>query len=256
MKKGILILLDLNENVSGILDYALQLAKEINYPINLLHCYSKLHYNRKFNFPEKPYSEGIISMMKEIMDPYIKQDQFKDLRINYISRQGQEIDIVADLSENYSFMIMRTQLYSNSINKFLSSNIPSLSASSKCPILVVPPQADFSGLNNCWLISRRNNDFNTMLLQAYHFGLPEDRIKVKTFNQNKYSSNLWKLLNSSIDFTKLSNKNLLTQELKEEKVDMLFIVSYSEEGFASFLRVRLTQIIFSLGIPIFIIHKN
>lgn len=256
MKKGILVLIDLEENPGGLLDYTFALAEHLKLEVHLLNCYPKATYNRKFDFANVNYEKGIIGLLREMASPYFSTTKDASLEVKYIAAVGSQVDYVAKNSQNFDVILMRTQIFRNSINKFLNSNIPYLSDVSQCPILIVPPFANFISFENCWFIERKNSDREIVNRATKILNIDHSKLKVKHFNQNKYSSNLWKLLNSKIDFKSFQTRNMISKELENEKVDLILLASYTQDGFQAFMNVSLAKVIFQLGIPIIISHKN
>lgn len=253
MKKGILVLIDLEENLDGILQYTFDVAKHLELDINLLNCYPKALYNRKFDFPNGTYAEGLTKIMSAAVEKY--KEPYSSVKVKFIAAVGSEVDFVKKNSSDFDLISMRTQLYSNSINKFMNSNISYLTDASACPLMIVPPSTTFSGFENCWLLERKVTDTKTITNALKILKVGNSNWSVKKFNQNKYTSNLWKLLNSAIDLKSYNSKNLIAKELEKEPVDIIFLASYSQAGFKAFMDVNLARIIFQLGIPILICHK-
>lgn len=256
MKKGILALVDLEENIEGLLDFTFEMAKHLELQLTLLNCYPKADYNQKFDFENQSYPQGIVGLLRQASSQYSSAAEYASVKIHYLAAPGSEVDYLAKNSSQYDLILMRTQIYSNSVNKFLSSNIPYLTNASKCPIIIVPPAATFKSFENCWLIERKETDKEIVTRSSRILNLKPSTIKVKRFNQNKYSSNLWKLLNSKLDFKSYQTKNTIAKELENERVDLILLASYTQEGFKAFMNVNLARVIFQLGIPIMISHKN
>ena len=256
MKKGILVLVDLEENPEGLLDYTFELAEHLKLEVHLLNCFPKATYNRRFDFAKIKYEEGIIGLLKEMASSYLSSTNFASVDVKYIAAMGSQVDYVAKNSQEFDLILMRTQIFSNSVNKFLNSSIPYLSNVSKCPILIIPPTANFVSYDNCWIIERKNTDKEIVSRTATILQINPSALKVKHFYQNKYSSDLWKLLNSKIDFKSYQTRNIISKEVDKEKVDLILFASYTQDGFQAFMNVSLAKVIFQLGIPIMISHQN
>lgn len=256
MKDEILILMDLEANVTGFLNYAFELAKTLQKDITLLNCYPKAAYNRRFNFKDAEYSSGIIRTLKEEVKKTVKSNLLNKVRVKYRAAEGSQVDHIKKISENFELLIIRTQIFKNSINKFLSSNISFLTEASYCPIMILPPDIKFKPFQKSWLIERNKQDFEIINKTVKLLQIEENAIEIKHPGQKAYKSNLWKTLNSVVNFNSKETSSLVNADILKEHVDLIFLTSFSQQGFKSYLHVDLTRRIFQLGIPILIVHKN
>lgn len=255
MKKGILILFDLRKDYDEYYNYVIKIASEFSLPINLVYCYAKAEYNRHFNFPNKSYGEGIIELLKKATIPFEESIKKGGISVKYLAFQGSEVEAVQALSSKYDFVTFETQIFKNTINKFLNSKISYLTIASQSPLLIIPPKVTFKGLKKLWLISRRTNDLEKLKADLKLLKVESEHITVHHYEESKHTGNIWRRISTVFGITTGGKIDFDLDKLEEEQIDMLFLVGYNHNAFQVFLGSKLMTTIFQMGIPIMIHHE-
>lgn len=254
-KKGILILYDFYDNSENTLKYGFQLATHLDLSVTVLHCYPDKEYNRRFEFESLSYGNGVIALLKDIVNKISALPIVQ--KLNYAAVEGSVVDNVTRLSTQYDLVIIKGTTYNSSINRYLSSKSSYISAHSACPVLLIPPPCQYHGWNNVWYIQRRIDNIEYSKDQLEQLKIDEKKLVVKTFHQEKFTSPLWKLLSAgSTPSTYMEFQNQLIQKVNDEKIDLIIMFSYSIEGMKKYVKDNIKQDIFRAGIPMLIFQAK
>ena len=104
-KKGILILYDFYDNSENTLKYGFQLATHLDLSVTVLHCYPDKEYNRRFEFESLSYGNGVIALLKDIVNKISALPIVQ--KLNYAAVEGSVVDNVTRLSTQYDLVITK-----------------------------------------------------------------------------------------------------------------------------------------------------
>ncbi|MEO6695612.1 MAG: universal stress protein [Ignavibacteria bacterium] len=157
--KNILIPTDFSSNADNALNFAVEIARKIRGNLILFHAYSVQLidpnmpaeiYLSAYQEEEKISKENLETLSKRIIDSNKSTDGKNVFTTEAIATQGLVVDEVLSLIDEYKtdLVVMGTHGAGGITELILGSNTASIIEKSRVPVLAIPQNAIFKGINN------------------------------------------------------------------------------------------------------------
>lgn len=149
--KSILFPTDFSENAKHALQFALQLTKENNATLHIIHSieepydFAPMVENIKQNVTRK-----VEKLFDEMTEGIKEQEKYKKLKIKTHLFEGRAVHSILETASEYhvDLIIMGTQGRSALERLFFGSTTSEVVQQTEIPILVIPPYGEYSGFKN------------------------------------------------------------------------------------------------------------
>jgi nucleotide-binding universal stress UspA family protein len=255
--KRILVPISFSSLSEDALFQAKLIADHYHASITLLHCYSPLEYNRRFDFSNDIYKNEVEKMLLKFYRDHITEPS--QTVVKCIAHEGSISNIIHNISSQYDLIVLKRNAEPRAHSVVpLSQKILSIISKSSCPVFISPLNGtplQINAIKSVWHIKRKEVESRLVAISMRRLGLKEDILKVKSLEQKVFLSPLWKRIMSSkkpIDSSSLATTNQL---LEQEQIDLIYIVYYNPKLFDAFLEANAIKTISDLDIPLMIINQ-
>lgn len=243
------ILVPVNFSVANehTLQFAHAVSDQLGWGIDLLYCFPVPTYNRKYDFGQQAYDQGIKEMLADF---YQKNLPDSTVTPNFHALSGSAVENIAAMSAEYFLILISSSTFSEKTKKWLGSRAAGIVSSALCPVLIVPPTVPYHAWEKIWHIKRRDTEVLAHRLKKLKIN--PQLVQVKTLVQKTFTSAIWQKIVSYHRAAEESRTKLVQTAAVEEEVDLIIIVCHQQESFLQFLRTGAMQIIFQFPVPILI----
>lgn len=145
--KKILVPTDFSDNSKNALLYAIQIANQFDSTIMMMNAYEVHSTTGSFIAVEKYIKEDAETALKGMIAE-VESTLNNGANIKYELINGNAISVIPRVGSNYDLIIMGTQGASGLIETFLGSTTSGVINRAKTPVLVIPNEARYEGLNS------------------------------------------------------------------------------------------------------------
>lgn len=218
--KKILVPVDFSDNALVATRYAANLAKEMNWPVHLIHTYlyfSSNFANEEFNQEVYDYeTENATTNMKHFASQI--KESFPDVEITTECKDGVLAQGLKNItgSDEYAFIVMGTKGASGLKHVVLGSNTFDVIKKSPIPVLAVPEQPFSTILSRVGMLSNFK-DSEIEVLEDYIklFGTPDNLVLLHIIEKgsDKTEKDLEAWADEIKQKTGIENIECITQEM-------------------------------------------
>lgn len=274
--KTILVPVDFSENSDNALYYAIDIAKKIKAQLILLNVY-EIEYANSY-VP----ADFIIEEKKDKKKDSLKQLEGCALKIKHagkidydmLSVEGFIVDVILDVIEQkrINLVVMGTKGAGNFTNAILGSNTAKIIEKSNCPVIAVPEQASFKGIQKItYATMYHHSDIKALETVVEIFKIFDAKITVlhvsESFESREDENEAFKEFRKDV-LKKISYDKLLFQILRSEdvetaldeyindgKVDMLVMSAHHRDFFDKLFGKSVTKhMVYHTAIPLMVFH--
>jgi len=252
--KKILLPISFSEESAHSIKSASKLFENVE--LTLLHCYPVRVYNRKYDFGDQDYEEGLRSMLHQF---YMKHKVNGKVRFKLIVRPGNVSEVISSISHLFDLIVIsRKQLIKNN-DLWYSDKVFYIASKGQCPVLILPKGLENFSFNKCdgiWHIKRREIEIDVLKKNLPRIEISPDSVLVKSLEQTNFKSSFWKAI---ITYTKNHDDRLLKimeESTKNEKIDLIILLSHGKDTFQKFMKSELIQLINHFDIPLLIFQAE
>lgn len=262
---------DFSETSKNAVNYALGLSKQLSGVVNLIHCY--------YPTPRAISAKNVSGLdledaSKEKLEQYKKEVQTDSTAINPKSAviesefvAGFPVSKIVSISERDSNgLIVIGSTGGAQFKKYFGSVSTEVIFKSKCPVLVVPPKAQFKKLKKIILCSNDLELDYSIINKVVQLAKPHDsEIEIVHVDEgNDYDASL--LINAirnlyptcQINFKLLTGDNklkVINEYSKITRPDLMVLSKKSESLISAVFRKSLTkEVLLTSTIPLLVVH--
>lgn len=249
--KRILVPIDFSASSGNALRYAHQLAEHLRLGLSLLHSYPVKEYSRPYDFGKKDYHTGIREMLGTFYEEWVEEPS-KDVR--FLAKTGSVVDNVTALSSGFQLVILCSNTLGSKLTRWMGSKATSIASTARCPVIIASPWVKYRDWNKIWHINRRENESGIIKKYLRKLKIEPDLVECKFLDQTSFTSVLWGSIVTYIKTKKEVDREVLMEARKNEKVDLIILVSHRRNTFKRFVNHDAFQLIFQFSIPVLVIQ--
>lgn len=267
--KNILLTTDFSDNARNALNYAINLfGTDTNY--TLLNTFTEPSSTTSvmvsiIDFLQKESREGLVKQKGAL------EEAFPGVKINTQSQYGDLAKVINKISEldNYDYAVIGTKGASAFENFFIGSNTLNVVKTAKIPLIVIPENSTYSGLNKIAFAADYQHTDRLEIMQPLASLAKESNaelmiVNVRSEDDANYDQaieafGLHSVLEGvSHSFYSKKHENVVTgieEFIKEEKVDVLTMVAHKHHFFDRLFHKSVTKQVSMLSdVPLLILH--
>ncbi len=259
--RQILIPTDFSKVSKNAIQYGLDLYMDTDSEFEITHI-----YNPSFD-PVQPElidsSAPMIEVLKENMDSLMKDIENRSgFQIVNSIELGFTEDTLLEKSSDYDLVIMGTTGTNSILDKLFGSVSSDVAANAKCPVLLIPPEVKFKGMENIIFYSDCENNCEKIIDKitafAQRYG---SKLHILTReNEDKISDLLDNYSNIDTTVTQIKGKSIVDEinEFIDKKNAELLIMSTRKRSFWKKIIHKTKTRAFALNskIPLLVYHHN
>lgn len=250
--KRILVPINFSVPSGNALQYAHHLADHLGLGLSLVHCYSAQEYSRPYNFGKKDYHTGIREMLKEFYHELVKEPG-KEPR--YLAKMGSVVEQVATMSCDFQMTILSSNTPGGKLIRWMGSRTSSIASMAQCPVMIIPPDTKYEPWNKIWHIDRNPNETPIIEKRLKRVKIDPALVEHKSLHQTTFTSVLWQSIVSYVKTPKADLLEAIKEASKQEKIDLIILVSHQKNSFRKFVNHDAFQAIFQYNIPVLIFQE-
>lgn len=229
--KNIVVPVDFSDTSANAAKYAIEMAKNIpDSKITLYHVYSRISFSTLTSKDENSrqmVTEAALKILKDKLD-----DGFES--ISYVAEPGSFVENLAHyvLGNHVNLVVMGITGSSKITQVFMGTNTLNVIRNISCPVMIIPPDAQYTGLKKVVFTSDFNDVARTTPFASIKKILDIFKSKLDILNVN------------SEHFVELTPEFKIEKEAMEDKLgsynpEFSFLRSYDFlEGISSFIESR------------------
>jgi len=287
----ILVPIDFSDYSINACKYAVGLAEKLNAEIKLLHVYYNPVVNSMPLTDTYYYQVNMDEIIREIelrakqnMEKFygdlkdkLEKDKIQGVKIDYALVRGIAADEIVEMSKAYKpeVVVIGTRGQGEKENDLIGSVAVKVIENTKVPILAIPEDAIYLGINTINIMYATNFDESDNMairklmniissfdfrLFCVHISNLESKLWDKA-KMNNFKSNLKKdYKDYEIECSNIEEEDFLIgiqEYIREKKIDILAMVTHKRNVLAKLLNPSLAKkIFFHSNIPLFVFHSD
>jgi len=262
--RKVLIPTDFSKVSKNAIVYALNLYKNTHSSFTIIHVYQPSFDPAQHEIMDP--SLGMQDVKKENMHNLIASisslaNKF-GINIKSTLEVGFTIETIVKLSEDYDMIVMGSTGSNNIINKFFGGISTGVASKSKCPVLLIPGNANFTPLQNI-LYAFNMKELDTEIMNSV----------IDFAKRNNSMLHFVQIGDSNYDFTELPEiKNIkyttnsiktgsfakeINKYIKNKDIDMLIVATKHRKFWDKLFHKSFTKkLALNALIPLLVYHKN
>ncbi len=272
--KKIVVPTDFSETADNALQFALDMAKEVQAEVQVVHIHSPaLNGPSAPKLVEEPGLQYKQSLLDMLTKPPLGQKEISEDQ-KYISKtsliKGFVAEEIQKLSEDSKtdIIIMGTRGQSGLMEKLFGSISLEVARKANCPVLLVPEEAQFKGFQKIVYASNYHPAEETVLPTIIDFARPfnsmlhiahiDEQKQNKYFVQSNYLGQISKDSNITIKLTTIESENILkglNRYAEEQKTDLMVMATIQRTFLNQLFHKSITQrMVYNTKIPLLVLH--
>lgn len=274
--KTILVPTDFSENAENALYYAIDIARKLNAKIILLNVY-QIDYTSSY-VPVDFIIEEKKSAKKEsetqLKAVALKIKHAGKINQEVMSKEGFEVDVILDTikEKNVDLVVMGTKGGSDFVGTIFGSNTAKVIEKAKCPVIAVPEDASFKGIEKITYATAYNHsDINALekvieifkpfeaKINILHVSDNSESVEIENEIMKKFKEEVHKKITyDKISFDLLRGDDIetsLEEYIDEGKTDMLAMSTHHRSFFDKLFGSSVTKhMAYHTAIPLMAFH--
>lgn len=276
--KTILVPVDFSENSDNAIYYAIDIAKKINGKLILLNVY-EIEYANSYvpaDFVIEEKKDRKKDSMKQLEGCVLKIRHAGKIDYEVLSIEGFTVDVILDVIEQkqVNLVVMGTKGAGNFTNAILGSNTAKIIEKSACPVIAVPEEAAFKGIEKItYATLYHQSDVKALEALVDIFKIFDAKITVLHVSDSFESRELEnakfkefredvleKISYNKLHFQILRSEDVetaLEEYINEGKVDMLVMSAHHRDFLDKLFGKSVTKhMVYHTSIPLMVFHHN
>jgi nucleotide-binding universal stress UspA family protein len=245
--KRILLSVDFTPVAGQTLQYVSQLAEQLQWKVDLLHCFPLQTYNRAYDFGEKDYATGIQELLLAFHQAH---SQGATRGSQYLAKPGSIVEVMPTLKPKYGLLAIGGSKADQDV-QVLGGRAISVAASVNCPVLIVPPTAHCQPWEKVWYLQRTDYALDRLVDRLRFLGITPQQVQGKTFTQKNFYSALWERI-----VKRRYNGQADWERPLDETISLVVLVRDQKQQLMDFLRGEAIEILYGYQIPILILQTT
>jgi len=255
--KRIIIPISFSVKSTYALIQAKVLADHYQARITLLHCYSPVEHNRRFDFPNKEYKKEV---EKLLLSFYKENISGEVSTVQCLAVEGSISGTMHNISSKFDLIVLTKNDKANSAKTSpISEKLLRIMTKAHCPVLICPVQDTplrITEIQSAWHIKRKDSETEIIDRLTSKLGIARQCVNVKSLDQQVFISPLWKRILKAKTPINSAAPPILVPMSDQDEIDLLMIVYYNQSLFEKFIGDSRIKSIYSLQVPILLINQS